>query len=184
METRALAIAFFYAVGTGIGGIIGPLLFGNLIASGNRGEVAMAFFIGAGVMALRRHRRALLRRQGRAGAARGHRQAAYGRGGRARRPTVSARAATLPARAGARLSVLLAGIHRHGAPPSDRGDRAPHEVEAIGRAVDEGGPISRDELSRLVGARRWGPGRFRRALDEALAAGRIRRCGAGRYEAA
>jgi MFS family permease len=52
METRALAIAFFYAVGTGIGGIIGPLLFGNLIASGNRGEVAVAFFIGAGVMAL------------------------------------------------------------------------------------------------------------------------------------
>ena len=42
METRALAIAFFFAVGTGIGGIIGPLLFGNLIASGNRGEVATA----------------------------------------------------------------------------------------------------------------------------------------------
>src|SRR5581483_2581026 len=30
METRALAIAFFYAVGTGLGGIIGPLLFGHL----------------------------------------------------------------------------------------------------------------------------------------------------------
>ena len=52
METRALAIAFFFAVGTGIGGIIGPLLFANLIASGNRGEVATAFLIGAGVMAL------------------------------------------------------------------------------------------------------------------------------------
>ena len=33
METRALAIAFFYAVGTGIGGIIGPVLFGALIAT-------------------------------------------------------------------------------------------------------------------------------------------------------
>ena len=52
METRALAIAFFYAVGTGIGGIIGPLLFGNLIASGNRSEVATAFYIGAAVMAV------------------------------------------------------------------------------------------------------------------------------------
>ena len=31
METRALAIAFFYAVGTAIGGITGPLLFGKLI---------------------------------------------------------------------------------------------------------------------------------------------------------
>jgi hypothetical protein len=58
-----------------------------------------------------------------------------------------------------------------------------HEVEAIGRAVDEGGPISRDELFRMVGGRRWGPGRFRRALGEAVAAGRIRPAGRGRYEA-
>ena len=33
METRALAIAFFYAVGTALGGITGPLLFGQLIDS-------------------------------------------------------------------------------------------------------------------------------------------------------
>jgi len=52
METRALAIAFFYAVGTAIGGITGPLLFGKLIASGSKGEVAVAFLIGAAVMAL------------------------------------------------------------------------------------------------------------------------------------
>jgi MFS family permease len=52
METRALAIAFFYAVGTAIGGITGPLLFGKLIGSGSKGEVAIAFLIGAAVMAL------------------------------------------------------------------------------------------------------------------------------------
>ncbi len=52
METRALAIAFFYAVGTAVGGITGPLLFGHLIGSGNRGNVAVAFYIGAAVMAL------------------------------------------------------------------------------------------------------------------------------------
>ncbi|MEO9138927.1 MAG: MFS transporter [Jatrophihabitans sp.] len=52
METRALAIAFFYAVGTAVGGITGPLLFGKLIGSGSKGEVAVAFLIGAGVMAL------------------------------------------------------------------------------------------------------------------------------------
>jgi MFS family permease len=51
METRALAIAFFYAVGTGAGGIIGPLLFGHLIDSG-QGTVAIGFFIGAAVMAI------------------------------------------------------------------------------------------------------------------------------------
>jgi MFS family permease len=52
METRALAIAFFYAIGTAVGGITGPLLFGHLINSANRGDVAVAFYIGAAVMAL------------------------------------------------------------------------------------------------------------------------------------
>jgi MFS family permease len=52
METRALAIALFYAVGTAVGGITGPLLFGHLIHSGDRGLVALAFYIGAVVMAL------------------------------------------------------------------------------------------------------------------------------------
>ncbi len=52
METRALAIAFFYAVGTAVGGITGPLLFAHLIGSGDEGQVTIAFLIGAGVMAL------------------------------------------------------------------------------------------------------------------------------------
>ena len=52
METRALAIAFFYAIGTAVGGIIGPLLFGKLIATSHKGPVAIAFLIAAGVMAL------------------------------------------------------------------------------------------------------------------------------------
>jgi MFS family permease len=52
METRALAIAFFYAVGTAAGGITGPLLFGHLIASGNPNTLAIGFYIGAVVMAV------------------------------------------------------------------------------------------------------------------------------------
>jgi MFS family permease len=52
METRALAIAFFYAIGTAVGGIAGPLLFGRLIATESKSQVAIAFFIGAGAMAL------------------------------------------------------------------------------------------------------------------------------------
>jgi hypothetical protein len=50
METRALAIAFFYAIGTAIGGITGPLLFGHLIKSGHQSTVAVGFFIGGAVM--------------------------------------------------------------------------------------------------------------------------------------
>src|SRR5579871_2635330 len=47
METRALAIAIFYAVGTGIGGIIGPQLFGPLVAKNSAGPVFEALALGA-----------------------------------------------------------------------------------------------------------------------------------------
>jgi MFS family permease len=50
LEIRALAIAFFYAVGTGIGGIAGPLLFGMLIETGSRTSVFMGYLLGAVLM--------------------------------------------------------------------------------------------------------------------------------------
>ena len=50
METRAMAIAFFYAVGTGIGGIVGPLLFGKLIDIGQGHRWRVGYYIGAGLM--------------------------------------------------------------------------------------------------------------------------------------
>ncbi|MGA9858519.1 MAG: hypothetical protein WBQ18_11700, partial [Solirubrobacteraceae bacterium] len=50
METRALAIALFYAVGTGLGGIIGPQLFGRLIPTGKTSDVFFALAIGAILM--------------------------------------------------------------------------------------------------------------------------------------
>jgi len=50
METRALAIAFFYAIGTAAGGITGPLLFADLVGTGEVGDTVLAFTIGAIVM--------------------------------------------------------------------------------------------------------------------------------------
>jgi MFS family permease len=54
METRALCIAFFYAIGTAAGGIAGPLLFGKLIeaASADKDitQIAIGYFIGAALM--------------------------------------------------------------------------------------------------------------------------------------
>jgi hypothetical protein len=76
METRALAIAFFYAIGTAIGGITGPLLFAKLIGTGDASQVAIGFLLGRRRHGDRRRRRDLLRRQGRAARARGHRRAA------------------------------------------------------------------------------------------------------------
>jgi MFS family permease len=183
METRALAIAFFFAVGTGIGGIIGPLLFGNLIASGNRSEVAIAFFIGAAVMAVG-----------------GIVELFFGVKAEQEplediaKPLTAEEAEQMPERErqGRRRYRPGPGLQYPYYSPGLMGTslRRPtalgelqHEVEALGRAVDEGGQISRDELYRTAGARRWGPGRFRRALDEAVATGRIRRTGRGRFEA-
>ncbi|MEU5463118.1 MFS transporter [Streptomyces althioticus] len=50
METRAMSIAFFYAIGTAAGGISGPLLFAELTNTGKVGDTVLAFQIGAGLM--------------------------------------------------------------------------------------------------------------------------------------
>jgi MFS family permease len=50
IEARALAIAFFYAVGTALGGVVSPWLFGTLVASGERSAVFAGYLVGAGLM--------------------------------------------------------------------------------------------------------------------------------------
>ena len=54
MEIRAMAIAAFYALATAIGGISGPVIFGQLIGAaeetGSREPLLVAYLIGAGFM--------------------------------------------------------------------------------------------------------------------------------------
>jgi MFS family permease len=50
LEVRALAIAFFYALGTGIGGVAGPWLFGALIDTGSRWSLFGGYLIGSVLM--------------------------------------------------------------------------------------------------------------------------------------
>ncbi|MEA2880457.1 MAG: hypothetical protein QOF14_5653 [Hyphomicrobiales bacterium] len=50
LEIRALAIAIFYAIGTGIGGIVGPMLFGALIDTGSRMSLMGGYLLGAALM--------------------------------------------------------------------------------------------------------------------------------------
>ncbi len=52
LEIRAFAIAIFYAIGTLIGGVGAPLLFGVLIASGSKIHVAIGYGVGAFLMLL------------------------------------------------------------------------------------------------------------------------------------
>ena len=50
LEMRALAIAIFYSVGTAVGGIVAPWLFGRLINSGSRFDLFGGYIIAAGLM--------------------------------------------------------------------------------------------------------------------------------------
>ena len=189
METRALAIAFFYAVGTAIGGITGPLLFGHLIDSGKLSEVATGFFIGAAVMAVGGIAELIL-------------------GVRAERRSLEDIAAPLtaedaepeaggdqpapaPARARTpRRELLRPGPGRSvgwpGMPLTTPQRTVPaheREIEQIVRTLRERGATRRRDLRRAVGARQWGPGRFGESLRAAQQQGQAQRVARARYEA-
>jgi MFS family permease len=50
LEIRALAIAVFYAIGTAVGGLLAPTLFGLFIGTGRRSAVVVGYLLGAGLM--------------------------------------------------------------------------------------------------------------------------------------
>lgn len=50
LEIRALAIAFFYAIGTGIGGVAGPFVFGMLVETGSRASLFAGYLAGSALM--------------------------------------------------------------------------------------------------------------------------------------
>ena len=220
METRALAIAFFYATGTAAGGISGPLLFGHLIDSGSRSNVAIAFFIGAGAMALgglaelawgvKAEQEALedvakpltaeeAEGEDGEGGAGGEREAPEKGAEREREERVAEERRRIRERSERRRERERAGLRRYRPGPgssfyspgmagtalrsrADRGELAlDHEIETIARALEEHGETTRTELARLVGARYWGPGRFRRAVREAEADGLVRRVSRATY---
>jgi MFS family permease len=50
LETRAMAIAIFYALGTAIGGVAGPVVFGHLIGAGGRQPLFHGYMFAAALM--------------------------------------------------------------------------------------------------------------------------------------
>lgn len=52
LEIRALAIALFYAIGTGLGGAAGPWLFGYLVESGSSMSIFLGYLFGASLMVI------------------------------------------------------------------------------------------------------------------------------------
>jgi hypothetical protein len=218
METRALAIAFFYAVGTAIGGIAGPLLFGHLIESGDSSRLALGFFIGAGMMALggfaelafgvKAEQTSLediaepltATGSGEEEAEEEEDEHAAQDSDRVREET-RRRVERMRERAARRQARDRAGLRRfRPGPPQDwhspgvggstftpvgsafAAERVlDREIEAIERALAATGTLRRDELAARVGARWWGPGRFSRALGEAVRDGEVRRVGRSTY---
>ena len=50
LEVRAFAIALFYVLGTAVGGVAGPWLFGSLIESGTADDIVIGYLLGAALM--------------------------------------------------------------------------------------------------------------------------------------
>lgn len=50
LEVRALAIAVFYSIGTGLGGVAAPWIFGTLIGTGDPASIAGGYAFGATLM--------------------------------------------------------------------------------------------------------------------------------------
>lgn len=202
MEIRALAIAFFYAIGTAIGGITGPLVFEKLGESGDVGQVMIAYLIGAAVMVaagivevvlgVRAEKRSLediaepLTAQE---AREGEEEPAEPDADERRREGEEAdrrrRLRIERERAGRRRYRLGPGrtVYSPFLTPPSAEDPAwlDEEVEIISRALSEHGELSREELARRVGARYWGPGRFRAALRTAVSEGAARRIARNRF---
>jgi MFS family permease len=183
MESRAMAIAFFYAVGTGLGGAIGPVLYGALIDAAHPGKLEVGFMIAAGLMVIGGLVEAFLGVSAEqrpleeiaepitAQDGAGEEDGAGAEEQPPAFPRYPRRAAWSP------FSLTSAEV-------SDDPLRR-REVDAIAAAAQTANrPVPLQELAATTGARHWGPGRFRRALRTATDAGLVRRTRRGMYESA
>jgi MFS family permease len=173
METRALAIAFFYAIGTAVGGITGPLLFAKLIATGNESSVAVGFYLGAGIMIIGGIVEIVL-------------------GVKAEGQQLEDIATPLTAEDGEEQPKQKPQPKRRPSPRSGYSRGMPvsapiepvelsREIGRIENALGEHGAMERAELARAVGARFWGPGRFSSALHAAIEQGEAQAVARNRF---
>ena len=196
MEVRALAIAFFYAIGTAVGGIAGPLVFEKLAATNDPGQVALGYVIGAIVMAIggivelvlgvRAEQQQLedIATPLTAEAAEGEEAEAKPGDEERERTERRHRDRESRSRRGRGRYRLGPGSASYspfiGFPTQQRPEWIDVEVDRIAREVGKEGEIDTRTLAARVSASRWGPGRYRAALREAIAEGAIVRTGRNR----
>jgi hypothetical protein len=179
VEVRALAIAFFYAVGTGIGGAIGPVLYGHLIDADHPGKLAVGFVIAAVLMVGGGIVEALLGVNAEqkpleevaeplsAEGEEAEGEEAEEKPKREPLPRYRARTGWSP--------YQMTSIYQADDPLQER------EMQRIVDAVSRDGDAHWRQIAHAVGARNWGPGRFRRAMHAAKRSGRIREVRRGVY---
>jgi MFS family permease len=195
METRAMAIAFFYAVGTGIGGAIGPVLYGSLIDPAHPGKLAVGFFIAAGLMVAAGIVEAVLGVPAEQKSLEEIAEPLTAEEGEEAEPTEAKR----HRRPRSRVQPGLVRAHPDPISRYPRSSWSPwqlnfdalaedplqaREIEAIVDAARGEGPVPTRRLAADVHANRWGPGRFRAALRAAVRGGALRPAGRGTYIAA
>jgi hypothetical protein len=175
MEIRAMAIAFFYAVATAIGGLTGPTLFGRLVDSID--QMTIGFYIAAGLMII-----AALTE--------------FAIGVDAEGESLEDVATPLTAEGAPRDEVRRderfsrvpgRGYGWSAQPQSSLHPRVDTDIdreigEIVGALKEADGPLARRDLAQRTRSRYWGAGRFSRALGTAMARGEVRRTGRGRYE--
>ncbi len=184
MEMRALAIAFFYAIGTAIGGIAGPLVFEKLASSEDPGQVAIGYLVGAGVMAFGGIVELFF----------GLRAEQKGLEDIAEPMTATDASDPTAERHKARSDRERTGRRRYrpGAGASGFSPLPTHPSANRETWVDQELALIEDYLRKekeadgrtiadAVRARHWGPGRFRAAIREGIAEGILERRGRGRY---
>jgi MFS family permease len=198
METRALAISLFFAIGTAAGGITGPELFGQLIHSGDADAVGIGFLIGAGAMAIGGIAELFLgvRAEGQsleniatpltaeeADAEAAEPPAETPEDERIRERKERRRAGLRRFRPGPGTSFYSPGMAGIGGTTTRSTAVAEHdldrEIETLSAALEDHGPMPDDELEMTVGGRYWGPRRFRLALRVAVGEGRAVRSSRG-----
>ena len=176
MEIRAMAIAFFYAVATALGGLTGPTLFGRLVD--NLDQMTIGFYVAAGLMIIAAITEFVLGVDAEGEtlediatpltAAEAPRDEVR-RGERFKRTPQSQ-----SLRSGGWSAMPQASVRARADTDLDR------EVDEIVGALGDG-PLPRRELAERTHSRYWGAGRFSTALGTALARGEVRRV-RGRYE--
>jgi MFS family permease len=200
METRAMSIAFFYALGTGLGGAVGPVLYGALIDPAHPWKLAYGFFLAAGLMIGAGIVEAILGVPAEQKSLEDIAEPLTAQDAEASDDSGPSGDADDRAHRGGRSRPRTGGERPHPSRRYQRASWAPFQISVTELAEDshqareieqivatvarhEDG-VDRRRLAQELRSDQWGPGRFRSALRAAVDGGVVTPAGRGTYRVA